>query len=237
MKALATTLMVFILFSCGTHHRNSISGNGKVAKKEVSLNNFSILDVSDNIEVEIIISKDTKAEIEADENIIDHILVEQRGSILSISSDKRIRMARSKKVIVYCNELKEIDASTASNVFSGKPLQIEDLRIDAKSAANIELSGEFTNLDINGSSSADITLNGTTKSLSVNLSSAADLNAFELKADKAVVNVSSASDARIRVSNEAHLRASSAADIVYKGSPEIIDSKSSSAGDIKKSGN
>jgi hypothetical protein len=236
MKALGSILLFFIIISCDHDYRNTISGNGNVVQKEIITDSFSIVDVSNKIDAEILISTSPKVVIEADENLIDHIMIEVKGNTLSISSDKRIRLARSKKVMVYCNNLKEINASSASNVFVSKPLQIDNLTITGTSAAELDISGDFKYLNINGSSGSDITLSGTTKSLSVNLSSAADLNAYDLKAEKANVDVSSASDAKINVSKEAYLRASSAADITYKGSPEIIDSKSSSAGDIKKSG-
>jgi hypothetical protein len=236
MKTFGTLFLVFILFSCGTYHRDTISGNGKVIQKQIVLDSFTVIDVSDNVDVEILISKDPKAIVEADENIVEHISVDLQGNTLNISCNKRIRIARSKKVVVYCPELKEIHASSAANVFTGKPVKTDELRIGAESAAKLNISGDFSNMDVNGSSSSDITLNGTTKSLSANMSSAADLNAFELLSEKAVVEVSSASDARINVSKEAHLRASSAGDIVYKGSPSIIESNSSSGADIKKSG-
>jgi hypothetical protein len=237
MKSLGSILIFFVLISCGHECRKTLSGNGTVVQKEIKADSFSIIKVSDKIDAEILIADSPKVIIDADENLINHILIEMKGNTLSISSDRRIRMARSKKVIVYCNKLDEIHASSASNVFVTKPLQMDNFKIIAASGADINILGDFINLEVNGSSGSDITLSGTTKTLSVNLSSAADLNAYDLKSEKANVDVSSAADARIYVIKEAYLRASSAADISYKGSPEIIDSKSSSAGNIKKSGN
>jgi hypothetical protein len=234
MKAPVSIFLFFLLISCGQDYHNTISGNGNVIQNEIVTNSFSIIDVSDKIDAEIILSVNPKVIIEADENLINHILIEVKGNILSVSSDRSIRMARSKKVMIYCNKLEEIKASSGSYVFVKKPLQIDNLEIRVQSGADMNLSGDFINLDINGTSGSDISISGRTQSLAVNLSSAANLDAYDLKAEKADVNVSSAADAKINVIKEAYFRASSAADIIYKGSPEIIDSKSSSAGDIKK---
>jgi hypothetical protein len=236
MKTLGTLLLFFLISSCGNDYRETISGNGNVVQKEIVTDSFSVIDVSDKIDAEIIMSDNPRVIVEADENLIPFIIIGVNGRVLSISSEKKIRLARSKKVIVYCNKLEEINASAASNVFIKKPIQIDNLKIRVVSAADLDLAGDFNSLDIGGSSASDITVKGTVKSLSVNLSSASDLNAFDLKAEKANVDVSSAAKAKIFVSKEAYLRSSSAGDIIYKGSPEIIDSKSSSAGDIKKTG-
>ena len=67
-----------------------------------------------------------------------------------------------------------------------------------------------------------------------NLSSAGDLIAFDLKAKKADVTVSSSGDADVYVTEELRARASSAGDINYMGNPKYIDSHSSSAGGIHK---
>jgi hypothetical protein len=84
------------------------------------------------------------------------------------------------------------------------------------------------------SSSGDVTLKGESDVLEADLSSAGNLNAAELKVREAEVNVSSAGDADVNVSEKLQARASSAGDINYTGNPKYLDAHSSSAGSIHK---
>jgi hypothetical protein len=66
------------------------------------------------------------------------------------------------------------------------------------------------------------------------LSSAGDLNAGKLHVKTCKINVSSAGNAKIYVTEELFAKASSAGDIYYYGDPEIKNLTSSSAGGIHK---
>ncbi len=72
------------------------------------------------------------------------------------------------------------------------------------------------------------------KDLDLGISSAGDLYAFDLKAKKVVVDVSSAGDARVFATDEISMNVSSAGNIYYKGDAEVIRSRTSSAGNIVK---
>jgi hypothetical protein len=226
--------MVFVV-SCRYDYRNPISGNGKVNSSEIKVAGFSKLQISDNLNVLIIPYDTEKVVIEADENIVNIIKVEQKDSVLKIFTDRKIRMARSKKVIVYSNKLNQIEVSSASNITCGDSLISDHLKVVANSAANVKIFGHFNLLEVEASSASEVTLGGITLELNVNISSAAELHAFNLTAEKANVVATSAADARVYVTGEAWFDASSAADIIYRGNPAIRNIQSSSAGDIKKS--
>jgi hypothetical protein len=236
MKQIFVLLLIVLFASCGHGFPDSITGNGKVQERIVNTDTILYLNVASRLEAVLIPSDSLKIVIEADENLQEYIYAEQHYGELKIYSDKYIRMAKSKRVYIYSNSIVSIEISSGASFENADSLTIRDFMVGGSSGAEIAVKGTFNRLDVRGSSGCDIDLQGSCEQLHVNLSSAADLRAFELQARKANIVTSSAADARINVSEEAHFNASSASDIIYRGEPEIITSQASSAADIKKSG-
>ena len=144
-------------------------------------------------------------------------------------------MARSKEILIYSRYLRRADISSHSTFETKDSLITPEFSVDATSNSEVRIMGRFDHLSANASSRSNLYLSGYATYLNANVNSAADMFAYELTAKTADVVASSAADARVRVSDEARFNASSAADIIYKGEPKILDSRSSSLGDVKKS--
>lgn len=233
MRYLLLANFTFLLVACNLDHHNTISGNGKVVTKQVTVGHFNRLTVSNGLEAIIIPSVAQNVMIEADENILEGIKVEVEDSTLQISTDKRIWIARSKKVKVYCNQLIQIKASAGSKIISTDSLMTDQLKVDSHSGSEVSICGHFKSLVIEASSGSDIKIKGVTNNLEAKLSSAADLHAFGLRSENASINASSAANAKVFVTREVHLDASSAAAITYRGNPVVKDIHVSSAGNVK----
>lgn len=235
MKNLWILSLLLVSVSCQYNHRDSISGNGEIKKVTISEDTIHSISISDKLDALIIPSDTFRVELSADENLHEHIRIDIYNSHLSIYSEKYIRMARMKEVRIYTDCIDNIEASAGSNVFNSDTLNCDEIIISASSGADISITGRFNRVDITASSGSDLRLIGSANHAIINLSSAADLHAYDFIVQSADVTVSSAADARVNVVKEARLDASSAADIRYMGNPEIIESKTSSAGDIRRS--
>jgi hypothetical protein len=233
MRYLVLANFVFLLVACNFDHHNTISGNGKVVTKQVAVDHFNKLTVSNGLEAIIIPSVAQNVIIEADENILEGIKVEVEDSTLQISTDKRIWIARSKKVKVYCSQLVQIKATAGSKIISTDSLVTDQLKVDSHSGSDVSICGRFKHLVIEASSGSSIKIKGVTDNLEANLSSAADLHAFGLKSESASIKASSAAIARVFITREVHFDASSAAAITYRGNPVVKDIHVSSAGNVK----
>lgn len=234
MKYLLLISPFLIAISCHYHH-DSISGNGEVKKVIVSEDTIRSLTISNRLNAWIIPSDTFRVEVNADENLHDHIHTDLYEGHLSVYTEKYIRMARSKEVLIYTDCIERIEASSGANVYTKDTLNCNEMSISASSAADVSVLGNFERVDIFGSSGSDLRINGSAEHATINLSSAADLHAYDFVIQNANVTVSSASDARVNVEQEARFNASSAGDIRYIGDPEIIESRTSSAADIKRS--
>ena len=235
MKVYYLFIVTFFMASCGIKYHDSISGNGKVSTTEISTDTIRHIRVSDRIDLILIPSDTNRVVLKADENLHDAIDVTVENGVLKISSDKYIRLARSKEVWVYGNRICNVEAQAKATVTIRDTLVCDDFSLMVSSGAEVKMLGNFRSLRVNGNSGCDIFLEGKSDYLNITASSAADIFGFDFKATRADILASSAADVRIRILENAHLDASSAADIVYAGNPKIIDSRTTSLGDIRKS--
>ena len=235
MNKLWLILLLVVSVSCHYYQHDSISGNGRVKKAIISEDTIRSISISNKLNALIIPSDTFRVELNADENLHEHIRTDIHNGHLTIYSEKHIRMAKMKEVMIFTNCMEKIEASAGSNVYNTDSLNCDEIVINASSAADVSIKGNFQRIDIAASSGSDLHLAGRAGYAIINLSSAADLQAYDFIIQDADVIVSSASDARVHVLGEARFDASSAADIRYMGDPEIIESRTSSAADIKKS--
>ncbi|MBN2348685.1 MAG: DUF2807 domain-containing protein [Bacteroidales bacterium] len=235
LKPLFNFLFILFFFSgCVIDFPESVTGNGHIITNERDVPAFHGIKVSTGIDVEITQDDTEKLVLEADENLHDVIKTEVENGILKIYSVKNIRMAKSKQVYLSYKNLDMIGISSAGDVKGVNTLHTNDLKISLSSAGDLNLDVEAERIKIDISSSGNARLSGHAEYMDADLSSAGDFNAFDLEVKKGKVNVSSAGDAKVYITDEASLTSSSAGDIIYKGEPKIINVKTSSAGDVRK---
>lgn len=219
---------------CVINVQDTISGNGKVIKQTRDLPVFTGIKASAGLDVYLTQGEPQVVEVEADENLQEWIRTEVNGGVLHIYSEKMIRMAKTRKINITCKNINNIDISSAAEITGINRLKTDKLDIDMSSAGELNLEIDANEVSISMSSAGNAELKGITQALKVNLSSAGDLDAFELEAKRGDVTVSSASTARVFITEEARFRSSSAASIQYKGEPRLAEINTSSAGSVNK---
>jgi len=227
-------VMSLLMASCSLNYHDSISGNGKVKTKQVSTDTITQIIVSDRLDLTIVPSDSVMVLLKADENLHDVINTTFDNGILRVTSDKYIRIARSKEVIVYGHQICQVEASAKTSVMTRDTIQCDEFTLITSSGADVKLIGRFKSCTVNSSSGSSIYLEGKTDYLNINASSASDIFGYDLQARRGDILASSASDVRITILDDAHFNASSASDIIYKGTPSVLDSRSSSLGEIRQ---
>ena len=235
MKILAAILIMgLFIVSCDINYEDSVSGNGKVITLQVNTDTIRQIIVSDKLDVTLVPSDSVKVLLKADENLHDVIKITAENGILRVSSSKYIRIARSKEVIVYGRTINKVEASLRATVITRDTISCDDFILNTSSGTDAKISGHFKSCTVNSRSGSSVNLEGKTDYLNINASSASDIFGYNFEAIRADVIASSASNVQISILGEAHLNASSAADIKYKGVPRLMDSKSSSLGEIRQ---
>lgn len=197
--------------------KKSIKGSGHIVTKEIPVPEFDAISVSRSIHV-VLTEQGDKIRIDADDNLMEWVVVQAEDQELRITIDPEIRNVRHMEVTVTVpvgnRLLRRLEASSASEIQGSEvELKTSDLLVKASSAAEIQATVKA-------------------KSCSIDTSSAATVKA-SVKAASCNIDASSAATVRAEVKSQSCTAdSSSAADIVLKGITAYFEGSSSSAGKI-----
>lgn len=167
---------------------------------------------------------------------LSNVITEVSGDYLKIHmSEGRYNRSRTVKVYVTYVNISKLSASSASGIYGEGTVRARSMSISASSAGSIEVDIETERLEVSASSAADIELTGKAKFAEYEASSAAEINAYDLEAEEVKASASSAGSIRVNVTQQIDARASSGADIRYRGNPMKTNTNSSSGGSVRKS--
>ena len=232
MKNILYTFIIISLISC-QEFVNQKKGNGQVttSKREVT-EDFTKIETSEAIAVEIEQSENNSIEVETDSNLQNHVKTTISNGVLKISLDKNMIVCNELIVRVKIKELKEIESSSASSIKSNSVFKGNNLNIIASSASTIDMEVEYENITVEASSTSDIMLRGKTLKLETNASSASSIDASELMSNEVFAESSSASNIKVHAIVKLDAKAESAGTIASVKKPREFRGKETSGGEI-----
>ena len=236
-KVIVAIIVTMFFQSCINSNwtRDSISGNGKVATISRTVNNdFNAVHAKTGLDVRIEQGNTIKIEVQADENLQDHIFTEVKGGILSVYTGVNINNSEAQKVYITVPNLYEIKSSSGANVKSENKLNFEKLELDSSSGSLIEVEVQSNSLSCESSSASSIQVKGRTNSLNTESSSGSTINLENLMAETGTSKSSSGSSTIVNISNELNAHASSGSSISYVSKPNLLNADESSGGSVSK---
>jgi hypothetical protein len=232
MKNILYIFIIISLFSC-QEFVNQTKGNGQVTttKREVT-ENFTKIETSEAIAVEIEQAENNSIEVETDSNLQNHVKTTISNGVLKISLDKNMIVCNELIVRVKIKELNEIKSSSASSIKSNTVFKGNNLNIIASSASTIDMEAEFENITIDASSTGNVNIKGKTLKLETNASSASSIDASELMSNEVFAKTSSASDIKVYAIVKLDAKAESAGTIASVKRPRELRNEETSGGEI-----
>lgn len=233
----AAACIVLILFSsCSFMGGKKIRGNGNVVNQAKTFSGFTEVEVGSAIHLYVKQDSAFSVKVETDENLQQHIIIEQDGSTLRIKQENNTNLDATGDIKIYVSAplFKRLEASGACKII-GESLLVstEPISVDVNGASDaaLELKAPKVTADLNGAS--NLKLSGQTKDLYLESSGASHAYCFTLLSENADVDVDGASNAEVFASVSLKADASGASDIRYKGAANHVGS-ASGAGSIKK---
>ena len=167
---------------------------------------------------------------------IKNVITQVSGDYLKIQmAEGRYNRTRTVKVYVTYVELTKLSCSSASSIYAEGTIKAKSLSVSASSAGSIDIGVDAESLMVSVSSAAEVELRGKARRVEFEASSAAEIGGYDLETEEADISASSAGSIRVSVSQKIDARASSGADIRYRGNPMKTNTNSSSGGSVKKS--
>lgn len=229
-KLLLLLVLPTVLFSCFRSKR----GSGKVITETKTLAAFNAVEVSNSINVELTQGNKNEVIVEADDNIIKDIEVENKNGILTIRLKHNGNLRNfTARVKVTSPVFKSISASSSSEIVSTNVLTATDkISVEASSSADVELSLDAPIVNAESSSSAKIDLKGKTKQFNAIANSSGDVNAENLKAETVTATASSSGTVNVFASVKLNADANSSGSVNYTGGVTDVQKKESSSGSV-----
>lgn len=241
MKNLKLFTLLFLgsiaFSSCLEMFGEGIEGSGNVISSTKSeIKGFTKVAVATGINATIKIGDKENVEIEADDNLMELVVVEVNGDELNIYMKENYHNAKKLNAYITATSLEAVKTSSAGRIVVEDNVEVETFSGNASSGGNIRLNGlSATNISFETSSAGNINVEaGTTTDLNIGVSSGGVINAFDLETQNCEARASSGGNARINVVKSLKAEASSGGNIRFKGNPTMNGINTSSGGNISQ---
>jgi len=258
MKKIIFALLLLASFAVNAQEKTSKVYDENAQLRKVP--SFTAISVSSAIDLYLTQSNKNDVAVSAsNDEIRDHIITEVVGGTLIIRLGDRGTWFSWKKWGNYKTKayvsIKNIDALTASgasNVHLVNTIESPKMRIKLSGASDFrgnikagvlmyqltgasDYKGEViaNSIDIDGSGASTIELTGNVDDLAVEVSGASSAKLYNLTAKGAILGASGASNIGVTVTEILRASASGASDINYKGNPNVKESNTSGASNIR----
>ena len=259
MKNLLFAILLLAGFALNAQEKTAIVYDENAQVRKVP--SFTAISVSSAIDLYLTQSNKNEVAVSAtNDEIRDHIVTEVVGGTLIIRlGDKGTWFSWRKwgnyktKAYVSIKDIDALTASGASTVHLINTIESPKMRIKLSGASDFkgnikagvlmyqltgasDYKGQITanSIDIDGSGASSIELTGNVDDLAVEVSGASDAKLYNLTAKGAILRASGASSIGVTVTEILRANSSGASDINYKGNPNVKESNTSGASNIRR---
>ncbi|ASZ14580.1 DUF2807 domain-containing protein [Chitinophaga pendula] len=237
IMCLSSAIMVgaLLLSSCHVSGQR-VNGSGNVAKEERQVGEFDGVILRGSMDVYVQQGTAKAAVIEAEDNIIPYIQLDNRGGMLTVDVRKGVNLRTHKGIKIYLTTStinKAVLSGSGDLALKGPFSSKEKVDVDLSGSGNItgNLSGPSVEVGISGS--GNVQLKGSTKDFELHTSGSGDFDGGDLLSENALVKISGSGNAKVHASVRLETNISGSGDVRYKGSPQI-DSRIHGSGSVKK---
>ncbi len=233
-KLLFLLLAVSSLFACRVGGRKK--GSGNIVTEQRSTGNFTGVEASDIISVEIQNGDAISVEVEADDNVINDIYTTVRNGVLEIHFKKGFNHFTNvhAKVFVTAPILNTVTSSGVGSIKANGILRdVERIRFHLSGAGSISAEVDAPNIAASVSGVGSIKLSGRTQTYTASLSGPGSIKSFDLQTEDANAEVSGVGSIQLHASVKLKASVSGVGSIRYRGGA-VVEQNVSGVGSVKR---
>lgn len=238
MKKSLQLIIVATLFITAMGHAQwkKIKGNGKIISEKRTTADYDEVNVSGFFDVKLVSGKEGAIIIKGEENILPHVKVEVKDNVLHIYTAKNVNISTKENLVltVPFEQISAVSLSGSGDVESKNTIVATNFKARLSGSGDLTLDVKATDFEANLNGSGDVVLTGSTNNFTSKISGSGDVDAVNLIAKKANLNISGSGDMKVNCSDNLYARVSGSGDITYKGNPQSKDTKVSGSGEISK---
>ena len=229
---LLLVLSVLLLAGCTTGV--VVRGSGAVVERDISIGTFDAIEASNAFRVHYTPGAGPALTVRADDNLVDDVVAEVRGSTLVLRLDGVNTIGGvTLEADVSGPPVARLEASGASDMTIIEPLAGDRLEVVATGASRLDGTVDASRLDVEVSGASRVVLDGTADEVRANVSGASRLNLPDLQAGTVDANVSGASTADVTASGAITYDVSGASRLTYGGDGGLGTGRTSGASSVQ----
>ena len=184
MNKLQLILLLLLSVTCFSQKKDKIKGSKIVTTETRKIENFTGLEVADNIEVVLKKGLNCGLEIEADDNLHEAIDITLSGPTLKLSTTKNITSAKKLTInLTYKEDFNNINLLDESSVISLTDFEINQITINATNSSKLFLNAKVENFKLVMDEKAKGELNLKSQNAIITLSKNSELKALIASVD------------------------------------------------------
>lgn len=198
-------------------HGERIEGSGDFQTRTFELDGFDGIRIDGVFVVEVTVGEDFSVELEAEDNLIEYLIVEVRRGQLVLDMEDGVELETDEefRVTVSMPKLVKVQGEGVYQL-RARGLDNERTEIYAEGVGEIELEGRTHDLRVECEGVGDVDLRG-------------------LVAQNARVHLEGIGDVRVFVEQELTARVDGMGQLSYSGDPESVDDEVNGFGSIRRS--
>lgn len=238
MKNVKNTLFVALLAFAGTSciiDRPCINPNNNQITETQSF--YQVNQLNLNIPVDFILIQDSsqngmEVQVTGPSNMVKNIKLKQKEDELTIKDERCINSYKNIEIEIRFNKLEELNLNGSGNISVYSAIKLPILEVDVNGSGNINLDVETKELETNINGSGNIYLSGTTNNLEAYINGSGDIDAFDLAAVNADVNINGSGKCKVWALDFLTIEISGSGDVWYIGNPNV-NSSITGSGSVK----
>jgi carbon monoxide dehydrogenase subunit G len=223
-----------MLFSCDGRR---VKGSGHITTETRKLGSYHKISVHSSVDVYLTQGPEKEAIIEADDNFLHYIVLEEDGGTLTIRQKDNISFSNHHpiKIRLTAPNITELDLTSSGSINLVNTIDNEEsvtLSVTGSGDIKGDIHSPEVNADITGS--GDITITGETRDIEYEGTGSGDFKAKSLKAENATINLTGSGNADVNVSAKLETNTTGSGDVYYYGNPQVTSNKTGSGGVHKR---
>jgi hypothetical protein len=234
MKNVILFLSIFsMLASCAP----CVEGMGDVTDERRLQTAFSKLVISGDFDVTVETTSPNTTPyvvVQAQENVIPHIVTELKGDQMTFSVDGCIQSSQPIKIVVVNAGLQEIEKSGSGKLLSYMPYLATKMKFSNTGSGDLVFKVYSEELSVVNSGSGNIIIQGVTRDLSIDNRGSGEVKTDMVKTENAVVDSRGSGDVWLHAASSLDIQLSGSGNVLYRGEPQNLQQKNTGSGNIRR---
>jgi hypothetical protein len=218
-------LFTVLLSSCN----DCMEGNGKMATRTAKFTEITAINLSLSADVILVSDSTGTVKIEGESNIIEAIILEQKGTKLRITSEPCFSSNKPITITIPMKTVSDLQINGSGSIKSVNNMASSDLELGINGSGDIDIDVSAGNVMSKINGSGNIVLKGAAQRHKIEVNGSGNVEAENFPTGNVAITVNGSGDCKVLATTALSIKIRGSGSVYYSGAPDI-------SSDIKGSG-